>query len=335
MKFVVAQETKVLGTKMAKNLEVIEAATIDEAKEIYMNKFPKATNVYGYQKEEETTTNNNEEEETMKPTTFTTLAGNTFTANEAGTHFYMIDTEGKKIRIKKSEYEAAQRENEIERQMKAEEAQAELDKEPCRVEVNSDLYKPAVFRDDCPGCVDCRGCNVTGCVHRDCMRRNPKSQGGLGECPRLDVKVEEPDEAQDAELEEIMEETGLEASDAELERNIRKEKKAAKPRRSKDVAFEMQFGHETVTLTAKQVAFLLHLSRTGLYAIDAEMVIEDIVMSIDGQFADKPMTIGAMISTLCEKGLAVRTKIRVEKRKVTAFSFTPSGRDTVKELGLA
>ncbi len=38
------------------------------------------------------------------------------------------------------------------------------------------------------GCVDCRGCAVAECVHRDAMRRNPRNVGGLGLCPRLNVK---------------------------------------------------------------------------------------------------------------------------------------------------
>lgn len=342
MKFVVAQETKILGTKMAKNLEVIEATTLDEAKEIYMTKFPKANNVYGYQKDEDTTTTttNNEEEITM--TTFTTISGNTFTTNEQGNYFYMIDTNGKKTRIKKSEFEAAQRENEIEREMcKPEDVdpndpenaypvdeQAELDKEPCRVEVNSDLYKPAVINQY--GCVDCSKCNVTGCVHRDCMRRNPKSEGGLGECPRLDAKMEELDEAQDPELDQIMEETGLEPADAELERNIRNEqKKPSKPRRSKDIAYE----GNGVTLTAKQVDFLRELRKTEVYEEDVnDMVVEDITITIGGQFEDKPMTVGAMISTLCEKHLGTRIKAKVGNRTMTLFGLTPSGKDIMNAI---
>ena len=54
------------------------------------------------------------EEVTMK-IEFTTVNGTTFTTNEQGNYFYMIDTDGKKTRIKKAEFETAQRENEIER----------------------------------------------------------------------------------------------------------------------------------------------------------------------------------------------------------------------------
>lgn len=343
MKFVVAQETKVLGTKMAKNLEVIEAVTLDEAKEIYMTKFPKATNVYGYQKDEETTTTNNKEEETMKTTNsneFTTPDGTIYGANDAGTYYYKI-VNGKKTRISYQAYCDATSEVPYE-EPTAEDAQAELDKEPCRVEVNSDLYKPAVFRKDCPGCVDCSDCNVTGCVHRDCMRRNPRSEGGLGECPRLDVKPqqEEPDEAQDPELEQIMEETGLEPADAELERNVRNEQKkpARKPRKSKDIAYE---GHGK-TLTAKQVDFILHLSDTCFWenGLESTPWIDVLCDEIGGQFAGKPMTVGAMVSTLCEKGLGYRAvdsltdMVTGRGRKATYFALTDLGKEIAKELGL-
>lgn len=47
---------------------------------------------------------------------------------------------------------------------------------------------PAAVIDE-HGLVDCRECPVAGsCVHRECYRRNPRSVGGLGDCPRLDVQ---------------------------------------------------------------------------------------------------------------------------------------------------
>ena len=61
---------------------------------------------------------------------------------------------------------------------------------------------------------------------------------------------------------------------------------------------------------------------------------------IGGQFADKPMTVGAMVSTLCEKGLGYRG---VEKlvdmatgrgHKSTYFRLTELGQKIYAELGL-
>lgn len=332
MKFVVAQETKVLGTKMAKNLEIIEAVTLDEAKEIYMTKFPKATNVYGYQKDEDITTSN-EEEETMKSTTeFTTLAGTTYTTNEAGNRYYKTIA-GRKTRIGKAEYDIAKHEYDTEHEMcKPEDVdpndpenaypvdeQAELDKEPCHVD------RVTIE------------CNFDGDVRFWTVRVNDKAVSNhynyneaKAEAAKLG-KLEDPDEAQDPELEQIMEETGLEASDAELERNIRNEQKkpARKPRKSKDIAYE----GNGVTLTAKQVDFLRELQKTEAYREDEDdMVIEDITITIGGQFEDKPMTVGAMISTLCEKNLGTRIKAKVGNRTMTLFGLTPNGKDIMNTI---
>lgn len=277
---------------------------------------------------------------------FTTLSGNTFTTNEQGNYFYMIDTAGKEIRIKKSEFEAARKENNEERRQQnidktwneyynknTEAAQAELDKDPCFVDPMADLQKPAVIDEN--GCVDCRKCNIKECVHRNCMRRNPKSIGGLAECPRLSVKVE--DEAKDPELDQIKEEIpGIEDAEAELEKNIRKQKK---PRKSKDIAYE---GHG-VTLTTKQVDFIQHLSDSDFWTddgVDSRLWTEILCDQIGGQFEEKPMTVGAMISTLCEKGLAIRGKgqlasIASERtRKATYFELTELGKKIAKGLGL-
>ena len=299
---------------------------------------------------------NKEEDTTMKTTVtinltegtakFTLLNGTTYKYNIATKRYAKTTADGKTIRISKAEYEQAKHECDLEQEVENLELhpmdeQAELDKDPCRVEVNTDLYKPAVFRKDCPGCVDCRDCNVTGCVHRDCMRRNPRSEGGNGECPRLDVKPQqEEEEAKDPELDQIMEETGLEASDAELERNIRNEQKkpVRKPRKSKDIAYE---GHGK-TLTAKQVDFILHLSDTCFWehGLESAPWIDVLCDEIGGQFAGKPMTVGAMVSTLCEKGLAERATdsltdmVTGRSRKATYFALTELGKEIAAELGL-
>lgn len=346
------------------------------------------------------TTENDKEENTMTQSTFTTKLGNTFTTNATGTYFYMTDTEGKKIRIKKREYEQAKREHELECRMDADEKiglgddeheglfddlrtpeqeeeamkeaeewlaredakrghkttaeqeQAELDEQPCKVEVDTDLTKPAEM--DQYGGVDCSNCNVTHCVHRDCMRRNPKAVGGLGECPRLAIKIDEDamaamdDAAEDpnVSLQEFCEmlsedeKATIEPAEAELLNNARKEKKAKgeakkitrKPRKSKDIAYE---GHG-VTLTAKQVDFIDHLPDTCFWemGIDSVIWVDVLCDDIGGQFTDKPMTVGAMISTLCEKKLGFRMTQRREGRKCTSFSLTDLGKEVAKELGL-
>ena len=200
------------------------------------------------------TTNNEKEETTMKTTNTSNpvtinltegvakfeLNGTTYKYNIDSKRYAKTTPDGKTVRIGKAEYEAA----------KVEYDQQVLDDQPSRVEIENDLDKPAVLNEN--GLVDCSKCNCDRCVHRNCMRRNPRNVGGLGECPRLDNGIM-------GEGQKIAEEEGIEPAEAELEANIRAEqKKPRKARKSKDIAYE---GHGK-TLTAKQVDFILHLSDT-------------------------------------------------------------------------
>ena len=103
-------------------------------------------------------------------------------------------------------------------------------------------------------------------------------------------------------------------------------------RKSKDIAYK---GHE-VTLTSKQVDFIRHLPDTNFWqnGLDSCIWVDCLCDDIGGQFAGKPMTTGAMISTLCEKGLGVRAKERVNKRNCTSFRLTGLGKVIAAELGL-
>lgn len=282
---------------------------------------------------------NKEEEETMKTTKTSTvtlnlndgtvrfeLDGTTYKYNQE-TKRYSKTVDGKTTRIGKAEYDEAKANHDI---AWAAYEQEKLDKEPSRVKIENDLDKPAVL--DEFGCVDCRKCNCDKCVHRDCMRRNPRNVGGLGECPRLDNGIM-------GEGQKIAEEEGIELAEAELEANIRNEQKkpARKPRKSKDIAYE----GNGVTLTAKQVDFLLDLKQTNQWDGFDTMFWTDVICDeIEGQFAGKPMTVGAMVSTLCEKGLGYRATDSLtdmatgRSRKATYFALTELGQEIAKELGL-
>lgn len=269
-----------------------------------------------------TTTNNEEEETTMKTIAIDTLGdrytfelnGTTYAHNTKTDRYSKITPEGKTVRIGKAEFEAA----------KAEYNQQVLDNQPSKVEVENDLDKPAVLNEN--GLVDCSKCNCDKCVHRNCMRRNPRNVGGLGECPRLDNGIV-------SEAQKVAEETGMELAEAELAVNVQNEqKKPRKARKSKDIAYE---GHGK-TLTAKQVDFIQHLPDTCYWedGINSVIWVDCLCDEIGGQFADKPMTVGAMISTLCEKGLAVRAKDKINKRTATSMALTDLGKEIAKELGL-
>lgn len=119
--------------------------------------------------------------------------------------------------------------------------------------------------------------------------------------------------------------------DAEVEKKFNKQK-ASKPRKSKDIA------HETggVTLTAKQVDFIKHIPDTCFYenGLDSTMWVDILADEIGGQFAGKPMTIGAMVSTLKEKEIIYVAKDRVNGKTSKFFGFTDLGKQIAKELGL-
>ena len=247
-------------------------------------------------------------------TTFTTNTSNTiYEANETMTYCWKFPfgEKGKRVRISKGEFLEAQAIHEQEQEEalqraieKAEEERTteelkEIQDLYCRHPEGSDLQNPATLNEN--GCVDCSKCNVQNCIHRDCMRRNPTNKGGLAECPRLKVKEEQP-------------------------------KKAKKTRKSKDVAYE----GNGLTLTAKQVDFIHHLPDTYFWEMGVHSVIwvDCLCDDIGGQFNGKPMTVGAMISTLCEKGLGFRTTQRRENKKCVAFSLTELGKKVAAEVGL-
>ena len=137
---------------------------------------------------------------------------------------------------------------------------------------------------------------------------------------------------------------GIECAKAEFDRALgiggksQDGKPARKARKSKDVAFE----HEGVTLTAKQADFLRELEAAGEGALGnflAGWWTDCICDEIGGQFAGKPMAVGAMISTLCEKGLGTRSKESRETakgrtKKVTSFCLTDKGREVWAAMGL-
>ena len=103
-------------------------------------------------------------------------------------------------------------------------------------------------------------------------------------------------------------------------------------RKSKDIAYD----GNGITLTAKQVDFIRHLPDTCFWehGLDSAIWVDCLCDEIGGQFKGKPMTVGAMISTLCEKGLGTRCKQRVNGKKATSFELTENGKLVAAELGL-
>lgn len=130
---------------------------------------------------------------------------------------------------------------------------------------------------------------------------------------------------------------------AEAER-LNKEEKATetkkRARKSKDIVFTtiVKIGNEEkhLTLTTKQAEFIQHIPDTNFYehGLESTPWIDILADEIGGQFAGKPMTVGAMISTIREKGLIEVSVMKVNGKKAKYFAFTEIGKQVAKELGL-
>lgn len=116
--------------------------------------------------------------------------------------------------------------------------------------------------------------------------------------------------------------------------------KAPKTKKVPEGGAEFEVGQppfsETVILTAKQMDFIKHLPDTDFWenGIDSKIWVDCLCDDIKGQFEGKPMTVGAMISTLCEKGLGLRAKEKINNRKTTSFCLTEKGKLVAQSLGL-
>lgn len=168
-----------------------------------------------------------------------------------------------------------------------------------------------------------------------CTRYNGEGQNGKRIGMEAYLTARETLESE-AKFKDIMEQAEESATTEEL-KEIQKEMapKAKKTRKSKD-AFHTSIAVSGLTLTAKQTSFLLHLSDTNFWenGLDSCIWVDILCDEIGGEFAGKPMTVGAMISTLCEKGLGTRATDRRDGRKCTNFALTELGKIVAAELGL-
>lgn len=122
------------------------------------------------------------------------------------------------------------------------------------------------------------------------------------------------------------------------EENTAIQKKMKKKRRPKDIAYEYKENGETIlTLTAKQVDFIKHIPDSDFYdsGLDSTPWCDCFCDEVGGQFAGKPMTVGAMFSTLREKGIIYIETSRVTGKKAKYFGFTELGRTIATGFGLA
>lgn len=119
-------------------------------------------------------------------------------------------------------------------------------------------------------------------------------------------------------------------SDKQAEDAINGKTKVKKPRKSKDIAFEMQ----GFTLTAKQVNFIKMMPEDDFYenGLDSTLWIDCFCDTVAGTF--NPMAVGAMVSTLREKDMIYVGIEKMNGKKCKYFGLTPLGKKIAKELGL-
>lgn len=117
-------------------------------------------------------------------------------------------------------------------------------------------------------------------------------------------------------------------------------KKAKKNTRKKKVqvgGFEFQEGEIHLILTPKQVDFLKHLSDSPFWqnGVQSTLWIDDLCDEITGQFEGKPMTVGAMVSTLREKGVLAVAIGKLENKKAKYVELTDLGQRVAVAIGVA
>lgn len=150
------------------------------------------------------------------------------------------------------------------------------------------------------------------------------------------IHEQEQEEALRRVIEQAEEDTKTEEAKEIAKKMAPRATKRTNKRVSKNTAWGKIINGVDVSLTAKQVDFILHLPDTNFWenGLDSVIWVDCLCDDIGSQFAGKPMTVGAMISTLCEKGLGTRGKDRVNGRKCTSFALTELGKKVAAEVGL-
>lgn len=184
---------------------------------------------------------------------------------------------------------------------------------------------------------------VMNTENKRCTRYNAEAQNGKRisaneyETKRNEAMARRDEENGDDLTEEMIENALREVEKSQTTEETQQIAKEFAPkkkriRKSKDIAYD----GNGVTLTAKQVDFIRHLPDTNFWerGLDSALWTDVLADEIGGQFAGKPMTTGAMISTICEKGLANRAVDRINGRKSTFMVLTELGKKVAAELGL-
>lgn len=179
-----------------------------------------------------------------------------------------------------------------------------------------------------------------------CSRYNAEAQNGkripadVYESNKIRAKTRLDEENGDDLTEEMIENALREFEESQTTEETKQIAKEFAPkkrtRKSKDITFAVTIDGVEIALTAKQVDFIRHLPDICFWenGLDSALWTDVLADEIGGQFAGKPMTTGAMISTLCEKGLSICARTKVNGRTATSFELTNLGKVIAAELGL-
>lgn len=118
--------------------------------------------------------------------------------------------------------------------------------------------------------------------------------------------------------------------------SVKEAPKVKKTKKAKKSAFHTSTVIEGLTLTEKQVSFLLHLPDTCFWedGLDSTVWVDVLADEIGGQFSGNPFLVGAMVSTLREKGLVTVSRDESRKGKPAAMALTEAGKKVAVEVGL-
>lgn len=276
-----------------------------------------------------------------------------FTANEAGTHFYKIEN-GKKKRITSEGYEQAMADFEYQSRK---EAQAKAEAEKLEQAAKHDVVMEK--QENGNYIVKMSGEAKTNPVPRVQALQEVYRLLKIIENTELRIKTIwdgdrysyiimrgdkklssywSHEEAQ-KDLEELLAE---EAANKPIPEKGKKAigGKTMKKSRKKNFALTIEFDGKEYGITEKQVDFMSHLKDTNFWehGLDSTVWIPMLCDEIGGQFEGKPLSVGAMVSTLREKGLIVVgvdtvTGFGERPRKMKYLSLTDAGKAMTKAVG--
>ena len=160
-------------------------------------------------------------------------------------------------------------------------------------------------------------------------------EAALQEVTKSPEKAPEQQDAPEADLTPEQVKKALEEAEESVEtEEVKKIAKKARTKKVKVGGMEFNENGVHVMLTAKQVDFIRHLPDTTFWerGVDSLPWIDCLCDDIGGQFENKPMTVGAMVSTLREKGLLETGVTTINKRKSKYFRVTETGKAIFRKI---